>query len=155
MECSTKNPLDIENILKALDNETNESILNLTTKKINEMNLKILKELHLTKKDTLELFGKLKGYKYVDEMNDMKPGTFLRWIPINNNNNDNNDNNDIHLTRGAVFCELKVTDDGLKIVLKNFGFTNKHFSISMDDNLVFQKLSNQERILLSALDHLS
>ena len=152
MECSTKNPLDIENILKALDNETNESILNLTTKKINEMNLKILKELHLTKKDTLELFGKLKGYKYVDEMNDMKPGTFLRWIPINNNNNDNND---IHLTRGAVFCELKVTDDGLKIVLKNFGFTNKHFSISMDDNLVFQKLSNQERILLSALDHLS
>jgi len=149
MECSTKNPLDIENILKALDNETNESILNLTTKKINEMNLKILKELNLSKKDTLELFGKLKGYKYVDEMNDMKPGTFLRWIPINNNDNN------IHLTHGAIFCELKVTDDGLKIVLKNFGFTNKHFSISMDDNLVFQKLSNQERILLSALDHLS
>jgi hypothetical protein len=113
MECSTKNPLDIENILKALDNETNDSILNLTTKKINEMNLKILKELNLSKKDTSELFGKLKGYKYVDEMNDMKPGTFLRWIPINNNDNN------IHLTRGAVFCELKVTDDGIKIVLKN------------------------------------
>ena len=57
MECSTKNPLDIENILKALDNETNDSILNLTTKKINEMNLKILKELHLTKKDVFTIWN--------------------------------------------------------------------------------------------------
>ena len=140
--------LNVEKLLAALDVESNENIMNLTTIKIKEMNLKILKELKLSKKDTLELLTKLNGYKYVDEMNDLKSGTYLRWIPILNKKN-------VHLTRGAVFCELKVTDEGLNLVLKNYGFSNKHFTIKMDDNIVFQKLTSQELVILSALDHLS
>jgi hypothetical protein len=142
--------LNVEKLLEALDVETNENIMNLTTSKIKEMNLKILKELKLTKKDTLELLKKLHGYKYVDEMNDLKSGTYLRWIPLYNEENE-----DYNLTKGAVFCELKVTDEGLNLVLKNYGFSNKHFTIKMDDNIVFQKLTSQELVILSALDHLS
>ena len=78
--------LNVEKLLEALDVEINENIMNLTTSKIKEMNLKILKELHLTKKDTLELLKKLNGYKYVDEMNDLKSGTYLRWIPLEKKN---------------------------------------------------------------------
>jgi hypothetical protein len=143
--------LNVEKLLQALDVETNENIMNLTTAKIKEMNLKILKELKLTKKETLELFKKLNGYKYVDEMNDLKSGTYLRWIPVYNEKNEE----DYYLTKGAVFCELKVTDEGLNLVLKNYGFSNKHFTIKMDDNIVFQKLTSQELVILSALDHLS
>ena len=142
--------LNVEKLLEALDVETNENIMNLTTAKIKEMNLKILKELHLTKKDTLELLKKLNGYKYVDEMNDLKSGTYLRWIPLYNEKNE-----EYNLTKGAVFCELKVTDEGLNLVLKNYGFSNKHFTIKMDDNIVFQRLTSQELVILSALDHLS
>ena len=142
--------MDVNKLLKALDDESNELLLNFTTKKIKEMNLKILKELHLTKKDTIELFKKLNGYKYVDEMNDLKSGTYLRWIPLENENNEG-----YYLTKGAVFCELKVTDEGLNLVLKNYGFSNKHFTIKMDDNIVFQRLTSQELVILSALDHLS
>jgi hypothetical protein len=145
--------LNVEKLLEALDVETNENIMNLTTAKIKEMNLKILKELQLTKKNTLELFKKLNGYKYVDEMNDLKSGTYLRWIPLNLENEESEE--DYYLTKGAVFCELKVTDEGLNIVLKNYGFSNKHFTIKMDDNIVFQKLTSQELVILSALDHLS
>ena len=140
--------LNVEKLLAALDVDTNENIMNLTTAKIKEMNLKILKELKLSKKDTLELLTKLNGYKYVDEMNDLKSGTYLRWIPILNEKN-------VHLTRGAIFCELKVTDEGLILVLKNYGFSNKYFIIKMDDNIVFQRLTSQELVILSALDHLS
>ena len=138
----------MEKLLAALDVDTNENIMNLTTIKIKEMNLKILKELKLSKKDTLELLTKLNGYKYVDEMNDLKSGTYLRWIPILNEKN-------VNLTRGAIFCELKVTDEGLILVLKNYGFSNKYFIIKMDDNIVFQRLTSQELVILSALDHLS
>ena len=67
--------MDVNKLLKALDDESNENLLNFTTKQIKEMNLKILKELHLSKNDTLELLNKLKDYKYVDEMNDLKYGT--------------------------------------------------------------------------------
>jgi hypothetical protein len=140
--------MDTNKLLKALDNESNESLLNFTTEKLIETNLNILKELNLSKKDTLELLSKLKNYKYVDEMNELKYGTYLRWIPIDNPEK-------IHLTKGAIFCEMKITDDGVFIVCKNFGYNTSHFQISMDKNLIFQKLTGQELVLLSALDHLS
>ena len=140
--------MDVNKLLKALDDETNENLFNFTTKKILEMNLQVLKELHLDRNETLDILKKLKEYKYVDEMNDLKYGTYLRWIPLNDPEN-------IHLTKWAVFCELKITDNGVFIVCKNLGYSTKHFQIKMDECLVFQKLTQQELVLLSALDHLS
>ena len=140
--------MDVNKLLKALDDESNETLLNFTTDKIKEMNLNILKELHLPKKETLDIYNKLNDYKYVDEMNDLKYGTFIRWVPIEEPKN-------IHLTKGALFCEMKITDDGVFCVCKNFGFPARHFRLSMDKNLIFQKLTTQEIVLLSALDHLS
>lgn len=140
--------MDVNQLLKALDDDSNETLLNFTTKTIREMTLKILSELQLSKQETINIFNKLKDYKYVDEMNDLKYGTFIRWIPIDNPSN-------IHLTKGALFCEMKITDDGVFCVCKNFGNSSRHFQISMDKNLIFQKLTNQELVLLSALDHLS
>jgi len=140
--------MDINKLLKALDDETNESLLNFTTDKIREMNLKILKELHLSKKETIDIYNKLKDYKYIDEMNELKYGTYLRWIPIEDPTN-------IHLTKGAIFCEMKITDQGVFCICKNHGYSSKHFCLSIDKNLIFQKLTESELVLLSALNHLS
>ena len=56
--------MDVDKLMKALDDESNETLLNFTTEKLREMNLKILNELHLSKKYTQELMRKLKDYKY-------------------------------------------------------------------------------------------
>ena len=93
--------MDVQKLLKALDDETNENLLDFTTKKLREMTLKILSELNLPKKETIELFKKLKDYKYVDEMDDLKYGTYLRWIPLEDPTN-------INLSKGALFCETKI-----------------------------------------------
>lgn len=138
--------MDTNKLLLALDDDSNENLLNFTTKKLREMTLNILKELHLSRKDTLDMMGKLKNYKYVDEMNDLKYGTYIRWVPISNPD-------DIDLKKGAIFCEMKITDEGVFLVCKGFG--NRFFQIKMDENLVFQRLTDQEQVLLSALDHLS
>jgi bisphosphoglycerate-independent phosphoglycerate mutase (AlkP superfamily) len=74
--------MDVNKLLKALDDKSNEILLNFTSDKIREMTLNILKELHLSKKETIDIYNKLKDYKYVDEMNELKYGTFIRWIPI-------------------------------------------------------------------------
>ena len=140
--------MDVNKLLKALDDETNENLLDFTSEKMKEMNLKIIKELQLPRNQTLDIMKKLRDYKYVDEMNDLKYGTYIRWIPINNPNT-------IILTKGAVFCEMKITDEGVFLVCKNYGYSSKHFQIQMDTNLIFQKLTTQEQILLSALDHLA
>jgi hypothetical protein len=140
--------MDIDKLLKALDDDSNDSLFNLNTEKLMEMNLNILKELQLPRDETLDLLKKLKTYKYVDEMNELKYGTYLRWIPLNNPEN-------ITLTKGAIFCEIKITDDGVFIICKNLGFRSNHFRIKMDECLIFQKLTSQELVLISALDHLS
>lgn len=140
--------MDVNKLLKALDDENNENLMNFTSKKIKEMNLKVLQELHLSKSETIELFNKLIGYRYVDEINDLKYGTYLRWIPLT-------DPTTIRLSRGALFCDLKIEKNGISLVCKNYGYNFKHFQIKLDECLVFQKLTDNEMVLLSALDHLS
>jgi len=140
--------MDVNKLLQALDDESNENLLNFTSKKITEMNLKIINELQLERKEALELMQKLKGYRYIDELDDLKYGTYVRWIPLYDPKN-------IYMTKGALFCEYKIKDDGVYLICKNYGFPAKHFQIKLDENLVFQKLTDQEMVLLSALDHLS
>lgn len=140
--------MDVNKLLKALEDDTNEGLFNYTTEKIQEMNLKVLKELNLSRDETLDFLSKLRNYRYVDEMDDLKYGTYLRWIPLNNPK-------EIKLTKGAIFCEIKITDDGVFIVYKNHGYNNRFFRIKLDEHLVFQRLTSQEQVLLSALDHLS
>lgn len=139
--------MNVEKIIKALDDDSNETLLNFTTDKIREMTLNILKELRLPKKETIDIYNKLKNYKYVDEMNELKYGTYVRWIPIDDPEN-------IYLTKGALFCEMKITDNGVFCVCKNYG-NKSHFQISMDKNLIFQKLTEEEMVLLTALDYLA
>ena len=137
--------LDITKLETALDNSTNESIMNFTTKKIMELNLQILQELNLDRKTNIEYLKKLKGYKYVDELTDLKHGAFIRWIPITNPEY-------LPLNQCGMICDINITDDCVFIVCKNF--MHRHYNFKMDDVLVFQKLSSQELIILSALDHL-
>ena len=80
---------------------------------------------------------KLKVYSYCDEMNDLRIGSYIKWIPISNPNN-------IYLTKGALFCEMKITDDGVFCICKNYGFKSRHFQISMDKNLIFQKKKHKK-----------
>ena len=137
--------MDVNKLLYALENDDNESIMNLTTKKIMEMNLNILKELQLDKTLTLDYLKKLKGYKYIDEINELKYGSFVRWIPISNPNY-------LPLHHCGIICEIKIIDDGVLITSKNF--MHRHYTFKLDECLIFQKLTSQEQVIINALDHL-
>ena len=137
--------IDVEKLMSALDNEKNESIINLTTAKIEETIFNILKELHLDREIFINYFKKLKGYKYVDELDDLKYGGFIRWIPITDPDN-------LPLNQCGIICDILIKDEGVYIVCKNF--MHRHYRFKMDECLIFQKISAQEMIILSALDHL-
>ena len=138
--------MDIDNLLKALENEDNKKFLNLTTQKIKNMKLEILKELELPNTVLIDYMKKLKDYAQVDEIDELRHGAFIRWIVLNDPNN-------VYLTPGGIICEIKVTDIGMAIVCKNYA--HKYFNLKVDECLLFQKLSTQEQVLLSALDHLA
>jgi hypothetical protein len=138
--------MDVETLLKALDNEDNSHLLNMTTTKIKKIKLEILREINLPRAILLEYMEKLKEYRYIDEMNELKYGSFIRWIPITNPE-------DLPLKQGGIFCEMNITEKGVFIVCKSFA--HRHYQIKMDECLIFQKMTNQEQVLLSALDHLA
>ena len=92
---------DIQNIIKALDNEENENIMKLTSDKIKNIKLNILKDLNLSKTKLNEIIEKLEDYIYIDEIPDIKYGSYLRWIPLKDFNN-------IKLTNGAIICDIIV-----------------------------------------------
>lgn len=137
--------IKLKKLSEALDDEANDGIMNLSTRKILELNLSILKELHLDRETTLEYLKKLKGYRYIDEMKDLKYGAFIRWIPITDPDN-------LQLKYCGIICDIKITDNGVLIVCKNF--MHRCYSFIMDKCLIFQKLTNQEQVIISALDHL-
>ena len=137
--------MDIDKLVAALDNEANENIIHLTTAQILQKNLNILLELGLERNITLDYLKKIKNYKYVDELSDLKYGSFIRWIPIT-------DPTYLPLQYCGMICDIKLSDDGVFIVCKNF--MHRHYTFKMDECLIFQKLTNQELVLLRALDYL-
>ena len=59
----------------------------------------------------------------------------------------------INLTNGAFFTDYVYSKDSVKIVCRNNrGFT---FQIKFDEVIIFQKLNDQEQVLLSVMDYLS
>ena len=127
------------------DDENYESLFSLSTKKILKMNYEMLLQLHLDKTTTLRYLKGLKEYKYVDEIHDLKCGAYIKWIPLINPNN-------IPLNFSGIICEIKIADDDVLIVCKNF--MHRYYTFNMAECFIFQKLSPQEKVILMALDEL-
>tara|TARA_A200000113_G_scaffold219958_1_gene229371 strand:+ start:4683 stop:5117 length:435 start_codon:yes stop_codon:yes gene_type:complete len=138
--------LDIEKLLSALEDEENADLLNLDFKKIAAEKSDILTKLELPKSQQRDLLKKLKQYRYIDELPGMKYGSYIRWISLKNPDN-------LKLTNGGIVCEMKVGDNGIVIVCKN-NF-NRFFQLNMTETLIFQKLNEEELVLLSALDYIN
>jgi hypothetical protein len=138
-------PFEVDNLLYALDNETNHSILNLTSKKIADIKDNILSEIGIIDDIKKDFMNKLQNYLYIDEIPDIRVGSFIRWIPLINPDK-------IILTRGGNICDINITDKGTSIVVKNY--FGKGMQVSMDKALIFRKLNDDELILLSAMNYL-
>lgn len=128
----------------AFDNEENTSLLHLDFSIIHKQKEQILKQLYLSKKSYHSILKKLKHYIFVDEVPDMKYGSFIRFINIRNPES-------IKLSNGGIVCEIKVMDSGIIVVCKNT--MNSFFQLNMSETIVFRKLREEELILLSAIDY--
>ena len=141
--------MDIPLLLSALENEKNEYLLDMTFDKIFEQKIKILMDISLTKKEIDILLTKLHEYYYVDDILKLKGGHFLRWIYLGG---DLLESESFTLNKGGYFCSFNVKENYTYIQCKtHFG---KYFQIKMDECLVFQKLTNSEKILLNSMHQL-
>jgi len=138
--------IDEINIEELLNKESNSSILKLNNTKIKQIKNDILQKLHFKPNIIKLLLKKLKNYRFVDDLNDIHFGRYIRWINIKKYDN-------LKLTNGGIICDIKMVNDGILITCKNN--INKLFSIKMDENLIFQKLNDDEILLLQVMDQLN
>ncbi len=134
----------IEYLKQSMENVNNKSILNLTTKIIKKRKEEIKSELPVYKNKKNEIKKKLKEYRYIDEIHELHIGAFIRWIKFNSNN-------EISITNGALLTDV-LFEDNIQLLLKNN--TNRFFRVNFNDNLIFQKLTDQEKIILFAIDNI-
>ena len=137
--------LDVDELLHALDNENNSSIINLTTSKIKTAKNDVLQQLQLPRDKLKELHKKLAEYRVVSDVDDIEYGRYIRWISLK-------DPSKIKLTNGAIVCDLRIFNEQIHIRCKNY--LHHIMQIILDECLVFQKLTDQEKVVLSVLDHL-
>ena len=137
---------EINNLLLALENESNSSIMNLTSSKIKTIKNNMLQKLGLERDELKMMHKKLKGYRYCSDMQDVQYGYYIRWIPLKNPDN-------IKLTNGGIICDIPVHNE--QIHIRCFNRYRKIMQIKLDECYVFQKLSNQERVILNVLDYLA
>jgi hypothetical protein len=136
------NEADMLFLEKSLTNECNKNISKLTFNTINKNKQDIISDLYLNKREKDTLLKQLKDYQYIDELPDLVEGRYIRWINIINPH-------DIKLTNGGILCEIKM-EDYVTLVMKNK--MNRFFQINLDENLIFQKLTDQEKVILYAID---
>ena len=84
---------------------------------------------------------RLHGYRYLSNTQDLRHGAFLRWISLNED--------EPKLKNGAHFCELK-TDNEVVLVFKNH-HRGTFFRVKMEENIFFQKLTDQQCLLMEAI----
>ena len=143
-ECKNENVMsEMEDLLKALENETNSSILELTSGEIKTHKNNILQMAQIKGEKLKKYHKKLKNYRYVRGMHDLQFGYYIRWIPLK-------DPEKVDLTRGAHISGIEIVNDDILIQCKTT--FNRFFNIKFGECIIFQKITEQERLILKILD---
>ena len=136
--------MNIEKLLIALENENNSNVIQLNYEKIAADKQNILQELKIPKEQLKTLLKQLKSYRHVDNLEDIQYGCYIRWISLNKDV--------IKLTNGGIICHMKTVKEDIHLVCKNAW--GNLFELKMTENIIFQKLNDQELVILSALKYL-
>jgi hypothetical protein len=73
-------------------------------------------------------------------------GAYIRWIDLKRPDR-------LTLARGAIICDIKIGQNGVLLLCKTHP-SPAMFHVSMDEALIFQRLTPQERIILVAMDYM-
>lgn len=133
--------LSVNEIIKELDDK---NLLYLTSGKIKELKNNILQKLYLTREELLKYHNILKDYRYVDEIDEIKIGGYIRWFNLKKMEN-------LKLTNGGIVVDIDNGVDDINIICKN-NF-NRLFTVQLNKSIIFQKISYQEKILIKIIDY--
>lgn len=143
-----KKQLDMIKLVSALDNENNQNIVEaeLDYTRINATKNQMLQQLQLPRDELKQLHKQLKTYRCVETLAGLRFGSYIRWISLKNPA-------EIKLTNGGIICDIKNLNEEIHILCRNR--MNRLMQVKLNENIIFQKLNEQEQVLLSAMEYLN
>jgi hypothetical protein len=154
--------MDIQALDKALENQENASIMQTSHSEIKKKKNDILQKLQLKGTVLKTMHATLIGYKYIENIDELTVGRYIRWISLKRPDH-------ISLTNGAHVCNISIQnyadddddwdqdEEECKTCVRCKVVRNRKplfFNLNFDENLVFQKITEQEWIILDALSAL-
>jgi hypothetical protein len=116
-----------------------------TSGEIKTMKNNILQRM-LFDRDELKAYHKLlTNYRYIDEIDELKYGSYIRWFNIKKNTT-------LKLLNGGFIVDITNKNGDIIILCKNG--LNKFFNLKMNESIIFQKNTKQEELLIKILDHI-
>ena len=136
-ESNIDSTLDIDELLRNAENLDTDVLEGKTMKYFMDENYYILKEIGLENNTEIEImYEKLKDYRYIEKMCDLKVGRYIRWINISNPSN---------LTKGGTIKRVEIVDNQINVLCRNFRYFNQ---FNLDNCWIFQKFTMEEQIYL-------
>lgn len=126
--------------------DVNSSIINTDFKTIKTTKRNVFKKLlYIDDPDDIKkLEKKLLNYRFIDKIDDLTCGSYIRWIKFDDPEN--------KLKVGGYVCDIIIKPSGVIILCKNR--TRQMFQLNMSTCAIFQVLSEQENIVLSAIEYI-
>ena len=140
----TMDNINVDELLKSIESDKLLSVSKLSYDKINTIKYNVLTRIGLENDELESMLLKLSDYRYVEELQDIHHGAFVRYIPLTKS--------EILLKPGGFICDIKILGSGVQLLCRNQ--FRKMFQLRLDEVLFFQKLTKQEEILLSVFDYL-
>ena len=136
---SLASSIDIDRLLTSLETPNTDYLEGKTLKSVNQDVFDSLNENACRESHCL----KLVGYRFVDEIYELHKGKHVRWIRLEHPEK---------LMIGGILVDIRFTDNGVNLLcrLHSGRFTQYRF----DQCLTYQKLSEDEQMILALYEHL-
>ena len=139
--------LDVNAILSAMTKTENMTIANMTLSKIAARRQEVLSTMNLTPEKYAEFDRKLHMYRVIEHPDELKHNQLIRWIPLRSLETRP------YVTLGGCLFRVKYNEQESlhNVTLRNV--KKFVFNIKFELNAVFQRLSQEELLILRAVEY--
>lgn len=176
--------MNAEALREALEGNRNEYIYETTNEIIQAKKIRLFQGMGMSREEISQTMNILKEYKWIESLRELIEGRYLRWIDtriseeenyfverggifcrlekastkgkkkarLDDVSDDVSNNDDDEQDENEEDDEDLDNQEELYAICRNIG--GKHFKLQMGSFLLFQKLTQQEQIILRAIDML-
>jgi len=139
--------LDVNAILSAMTKTENMTIANMTLSKIAARRQEVLSTMNLTPEKYAEFERKLHMYRVIEHPDELKHNQLIRWIPLRSLETRP------YVTLGGCLFRVKYNEEESIHTVTIRNVKKFVFNIKFELNAVFQRLSQEELLILRAVEY--